>query len=82
MEEVPEPVETKGPRKATSVKRRKAKRAKVMSDRETKLAGLAAVKGDKEIGDLPSTKPLQKLQLELERKVNASRLRVNLHDIE
>ncbi len=60
VEEVPEPVETKGPRKPQRVKRRKAKHAKVMSARETKLAGLAAVKGDRKIGDLPSTKPLAK----------------------
>jgi len=56
IEEIP----VKGPRKAQRVKRRKSIRSKVMSDRETRLAGLAALKGEKEIGDLPSTKPLPK----------------------
>ena len=59
----PEPIEeipVKGPRKAQRVKRRKSIRSKVMSDRETRLAGLAALKSEKEIGDLPSTKPLPK----------------------
>ena len=56
IEEIP----VKGPRKAQRVKRRKSIRSKVMSDRETHLAGLAALKGEKEIGDLPSTKPLPK----------------------
>ena len=60
VEEVPEPVESKGPRKPQRVKRRKAKHAKVMSAREAGLAGLAAVKGDRDIGDLPMTKPLPK----------------------
>jgi len=50
----------KGPRKPQVIKRRKAVRAKVMSDRDTKLAGLAAVKGDRNIGELPSTKPIPK----------------------
>ena len=60
---MPMPIEelpVKGPRKAQRVKRRKSIRSKVMSDRETHLAGLAAVKGKKQIGDLPSTKPLPK----------------------
>ena len=52
--------EKKGPRKAQRVKRRKATRARVPSDRETKLAGLSAVSKNKVIGDLPSTKPLPK----------------------
>ena len=56
IEEIP----VKGPRKAQRVKRRKSISSKVMSDRETRLAGLAALKGEKEIGDLPSTKPLPK----------------------
>ena len=60
VEEAPEPIVSKGPRKPQRVKRRKAKHAKVMSSRETKLAGLAAVKGDKEIGELPSAEPLPK----------------------
>ncbi len=60
VEEAPEPIVSKGPRKPQLVKRRKAKHAKVMSARETKLAGLAAVKGDREIGELPSAEPLPK----------------------
>ena len=54
-----EPVK-KGPRKAQTVKRRKPIRAKVLSDRETRLAGLSAVNKNKLIGDLPSTKSLPK----------------------
>ena len=60
VEEVPEPVISKGPRKPQRVKRRKAKRVQVMSNRDAKFAGLAAVKGDREIGELPSTEPLPK----------------------
>jgi len=60
VEEVPDPIVSKGPRKPQRVKRRKAKHAKVMSTRETKLAGLAAVKGDKTIGELPSAESLPK----------------------
>ena len=52
--------EKKGPRMAQRVKRRKATRAKVLSDRETKLAGLSAVSKNKLIGDLPSTELLPK----------------------
>ena len=65
--EEPEVVETvnvepekKGPRKAQRVKRRKPTRTKILSDRETKLAGLSAVNKNRIIGDLPSTKPLPK----------------------
>ena len=60
VEEAPEPIVSRGPRMPQRVKRRKAKHAKVMSARETKLAGLAAVKGDREIGELPSAEPLPK----------------------
>ena len=59
IEEV-EIVKSKGPRQAQRIKRRKAIRSKVLSDRETKLAGLAALNSDKEIGELPSTKPIPK----------------------
>ena len=59
IEEV-EIIKSKGPRQAQRIKRRKAIRSKVLSDRETKLAGLAALNSDKEIGELPSTKPLPK----------------------
>ena len=52
--------EKKGPRKAQTVKRRKAIRTKPPTDRETKLAGLSAVNKTKLIGELPSTKPLPK----------------------
>ena len=52
--------EKKGPRKAQTVKRRKAIRTKSPTDRETKLAGLSAVNKTKLIGELPSTKPLPK----------------------
>ena len=52
--------EKKGPRKAQTVKRRKAIRSKPPTDRETKLAGLSAVNKTKLIGDLPSTKQLPK----------------------
>lgn len=52
--------EKKGPRKAQRVKRRKATHARVLSDRETKLAGLSAVSKNKVIGDLPSTNTLPK----------------------
>ena len=60
---VPEPpkiVPKKGPRKAQRMKRRKAVHSKIMTDRETRLAGLAAVKNRREIGDLPATNPLPK----------------------
>ena len=50
----------KGPRKAQRVKRRKSIHPKVMSDRETRLAGLAAVDSKREIGQLPSTQPIPK----------------------
>ena len=58
----PNPVEPapKGPRKAQRMKKRKSIPSKVMSDRETRLAGLAAINTNKEIGDLPSTKPIPK----------------------
>ncbi|MGB1990599.1 MAG: DUF835 domain-containing protein [Candidatus Poseidoniaceae archaeon] len=52
--------EKKGPRKAQRVKRRRATHARVLSDRETRLAGLSAVNKDKFIGDLPSANPLPK----------------------
>ena len=52
--------EKKGPRKAQRVKRRRASHARVLSDRETRLAGLSAVSKNKVIGDLPSPNPLPK----------------------
>ena len=66
VETVPEIIEeieiikSKGPRQAQRIKRRKSIRSKVMSDRDTKLAGLAALKSEKEIKGLPSTKPIPK----------------------
>tara|TARA_B100000700_G_scaffold272649_1_gene316402 strand:+ start:1519 stop:3204 length:1686 start_codon:yes stop_codon:yes gene_type:complete len=50
----------KGPRKPQRVKRRKSKHVNMMSDRDARLAGLAAVKGDKEIGEMPSNDLLPK----------------------
>ena len=60
VEEVPEDKISKGPRKPQRVKRRKSKHAKVMSDRDARLAGLAAVKGDRDIGEMPSNELLPK----------------------
>ena len=53
VEDIPKIIPKKGPRKAQRMKRRKAVHSKIMTDRETRLAGLAAVKNRKEIGDLP-----------------------------
>ena len=60
VEDIPKIIPKKGPRKAQRMKRRKAVHSKIMTDRETRLAGLAAVKNRKEIGDLPQTKSLPK----------------------
>lgn len=71
VETVPEIIEeieiikSKGPRQAQRIKRRKPIRSKVMSDRDTKLAGLAALNSEKEIKELPSTKPIPKTAIGL-----------------
>ena len=61
IEEV-EIVKSKGPRQAQRIKRRKAIRSKVLSDRETKLAGLAALNSDKEIENYHRQSRFQKRQ--------------------
>lgn len=60
IETIQEVSKPKGPRQAQRVKRKKSVKTKVMTDREMKLAGLAAVKGDKKIGEIPSTKSIPK----------------------
>jgi len=74
VEEVPEIIEQvvepvieekvpevkKGPRSPQRVKRRTVKRQQILSEREMKLAGLAAAKNEREIGDLPPGKSIPK----------------------
>ena len=53
-------VESKGPRKPQRMKRRKAKHPAIMNDGDMRLAGLAAAKSDRVIGEIPSTDSLPK----------------------